>query len=452
MKSRRNAITTCLLIGLCFLWTGSAYLTWMYRLLFFYKSATVDILTEVIGYIFQVLGILIFSYFMQSKINTKNQKILFSTTMGIDFIFAILATLSPSGVLALVFGYSMNLFHGFVAGFYLTKLVQEVPQQNRGLVFGVGYGIGSLGSWLLSLMGEGNFLKSNYILIIYAILIAGSIALSYVKNDENSLFDSSYSTVDFSKDHLLLLAGISVLLLSLVKNIGFYFPMADIASGNISLEFTRVFYAIGLIAAGLINDKSRKLGAICCVAALVFPFILLALPNYTDASAVLWIIGYSFFGFFVVYRVVLFADIAGKDAAFVGLAALGLMWGRIGDVLGALLGILLTKKPLLLTSFAGACFIITIFVFFQFYHKVYLAVAPATDSIEQRINRLITQYALSSREEEVARLIIDGLSNTEIASALFISENTVKFHVKNVLKKTSCSNRTELIALVNKTS
>ena len=61
MDSKKNAAKICLLIGLCFLWTGSGYLTWMYRLLEFYPTASVDILTEVVGYIFQIIGLISFS-------------------------------------------------------------------------------------------------------------------------------------------------------------------------------------------------------------------------------------------------------------------------------------------------------------------------------------------------------------------------------------------------------
>ncbi|MDY4840225.1 MAG: helix-turn-helix transcriptional regulator [Lachnospiraceae bacterium] len=50
---------------------------------------------------------------------------------------------------------------------------------------------------------------------------------------------------------------------------------------------------------------------------------------------------------------------------------------------------------------------------------------------------------------EVLNLIIKGASNGEISDELFISENTVKFHVRNILKKTGCSNRTELLTRLN---
>ena len=50
---------------------------------------------------------------------------------------------------------------------------------------------------------------------------------------------------------------------------------------------------------------------------------------------------------------------------------------------------------------------------------------------------------LSLREKEVLTLIVDGLSNQEIAHKLFISLSTVKSHVRNILNKLSCDDRTQ---------
>jgi DNA-binding NarL/FixJ family response regulator len=46
---------------------------------------------------------------------------------------------------------------------------------------------------------------------------------------------------------------------------------------------------------------------------------------------------------------------------------------------------------------------------------------------------------------EVIRLIADGQSNKSIAASLFISEGTVKFHVKNAFDKLGVHTRAELV-------
>ena len=49
----------------------------------------------------------------------------------------------------------------------------------------------------------------------------------------------------------------------------------------------------------------------------------------------------------------------------------------------------------------------------------------------------------TQREIEILRLVAEGLSNKAIAQALFVSENTVKYHMKNILQKLGVQNRTE---------
>jgi NarL family two-component system response regulator LiaR len=50
---------------------------------------------------------------------------------------------------------------------------------------------------------------------------------------------------------------------------------------------------------------------------------------------------------------------------------------------------------------------------------------------------------LTKREMEVLRLIAKGLSNADLAAELFISENTVKGHVSNILSKLQLGDRTQ---------
>jgi DNA-binding NarL/FixJ family response regulator len=50
---------------------------------------------------------------------------------------------------------------------------------------------------------------------------------------------------------------------------------------------------------------------------------------------------------------------------------------------------------------------------------------------------------LSEREEEVLALIAQGRTNQEIAAALHLSENTVKYYLKNIYRKLQITNRTE---------
>lgn len=53
------------------------------------------------------------------------------------------------------------------------------------------------------------------------------------------------------------------------------------------------------------------------------------------------------------------------------------------------------------------------------------------------------EFKLTTRENEVLQLIVDGKSNTEIAKQMIISHNTVKAHVGNILEKLAVTDRVQ---------
>lgn len=66
------------------------------------------------------------------------------------------------------------------------------------------------------------------------------------------------------------------------------------------------------------------------------------------------------------------------------------------------------------------------------------ATAPATETIEEN--------QLTAREREVLELMVEGTtSNRRLAKRLGVSENTVKFHVRNILDKLRLHNRAEVV-------
>lgn len=57
--------------------------------------------------------------------------------------------------------------------------------------------------------------------------------------------------------------------------------------------------------------------------------------------------------------------------------------------------------------------------------------APSPDMVDE----------LTEREKDILQLVVDGKTNKEIATSLFIAENTVKIHLRNILEKLHLQNR-----------
>ncbi|MCD9015899.1 response regulator transcription factor [Parachryseolinea silvisoli] len=56
-----------------------------------------------------------------------------------------------------------------------------------------------------------------------------------------------------------------------------------------------------------------------------------------------------------------------------------------------------------------------------------------------------TSFKLSDREIEIVKLLCEGLTSTQIAEKLFIADQTVKTHRKNILRKIGAHNTSQLV-------
>lgn len=73
--------------------------------------------------------------------------------------------------------------------------------------------------------------------------------------------------------------------------------------------------------------------------------------------------------------------------------------------------------------------------------------SPSTQQTVTRptLTYLARRFDISPREGEVALLVVDGLTSSQIADRLFISTGTVKNHLKSLYRKTSSANRADFV-------
>jgi NarL family two-component system response regulator LiaR len=77
-----------------------------------------------------------------------------------------------------------------------------------------------------------------------------------------------------------------------------------------------------------------------------------------------------------------------------------------------------------------------------FEHSIYLRTSASMSELDVAEPRF-DHPDLTRRELEILRLVAEGLSNAELAKMLWVTEQTVKFHLSNIYRKLNVSNRTE---------
>lgn len=80
-------------------------------------------------------------------------------------------------------------------------------------------------------------------------------------------------------------------------------------------------------------------------------------------------------------------------------------------------------------------------------HKVHAGAKYFPSEIADRLAEHLSDEALSGREIEVLQKIAAGNRNSDIADLLFISEETVKGHVKRIIGKLNANDRTQAVTI-----
>ena len=442
VRMKHKSFWLCLAtVGLGFTWTGSSYISHMYNLDGLFPPQLIDILALRWHYLAQAAGLLTCGFVLWRfpKTGTKKR---FIQIIAADALFMVLALGIHHASATLWAGLVMNLLHGAVAAGYLTMLSAVLPPGKRGLAFGCGYALGSISTFLLSMFHGGNFIRSHKSIAAYLLIVGANCAVVGLGPDIEHR-DNAANELD--KDNTLTLGGL-LIFMGTLSALGNHHQFQLISDAKVNLELSRAFYAIGLIIAGAVADKSREISSILCFASLAFPFVQITPREHPSLTALAWGLSYFVLGFFAVFRAIAFVDVAGGSPPLLPLAPFGLAAGRIGEAASTLFPASVYEDHLRYTLVALILFLPLTFLFFRWFKQTFLR---TTVDKTTRLRRFAHARMLTHREQEVLEHVLSGLSNGKIGAKLFISESTVKFHVKNILRKTGCGNRRELVNLVH---
>ncbi len=440
---KKNTILVCLAAALCVFWTGAGYINWLYGLLLHFSPQFIDITANIVDYLFQAAGIAVFALYIRKHPDRMIKTFVFAVVAELVFMTA--AVLMPVPVPKLMLGFGMDVFCGMIIGGYITIITSFCD--SYGIVYGIACSVGGILSYLIMLPLEGRLYTGDLAYVVYLLTaVALTVMMISIKDDKDQSRQTDISGID--KKIIFMCSGF-VLLTCFTMNLGYMNPAADISEGEISLELARAFSALGMIIAAIVITYSRQSGLILCVCSLINPFICMALINSSSLKMPLWILTYIFTGFYSIFFMVMFADIARKRGLWI--AGFGMMFRRLGEIIGSAAGMLLLNHRVVLVIVNAILFVFTLFIAAEVWKILYDRRKASADdntssvkSEEELFDDFTMKFGISDREKDVLRCIIDGNTNTEIAGKLFITENTVKFHIKNILKKTGAANRKEL--------
>ena len=69
----------------------------------------------------------------------------------------------------------------------------------------------------------------------------------------------------------------------------------------------------------------------------------------------------------------------------------------------------------------------------------------SSSHVVHQMKTYLQEKGLSKRESEVVILVVQGLTNKQVADQLCVAEKTVKFHLTNVYKRMKISRRSQII-------
>ena len=442
-QHHRSEVRCALWVIACFSLTSAVYLSWVYRLVALKGGSAVDWITLVLGYISQAAGLALVSR-AQRAARGINRRQWFAVALLLFALLSIPTLMGDHFAGSALFGLLMNAACGVIAGLYLYGVSEADGHAHSSFIFGVGYAVATFAVGLLAVPGDGMLIRGPGMLLICLMSCLGLA----VAARHSPFFDAREEAGPAAASQpglpakTLAMACAAVLLASMVKNLGFTFPSSDISVG-LRPEYSRIPYGIGLIVAGWINDKNRKNGIICTLIALAIPFIMLSVQSEPVSRTVLWGLDYLFYSFFTVTRVILFMDIAHRTHRW-ELVPAGLLMGRLGDAAGTAIGMLLAGQRLALIVLTVLCFSLAVVLLFRLYQRLYEPRAVEKRSEQELFETFCLRHDLTARERDILRMLLENRTNAEITEGLFISENTVKYHVRNILQKTGCKNRIDL--------
>lgn len=421
----KNNLKYILILAIGFFWCSSIYLTQEQYLTNYASVEFVNIVELLFGSISMALGILFFGLLYRKNKNVRNVYIVFMILSIVSMISFFgtknIYVMSVCLCLTCLFGTA-----GFGAGYHFSLLGLNVEKEYRGRIFSFGYGLGSIGTYFLILLPE-SFYSSISSLTIYIPMLLLNLYLVMKKTNliqinkekQTSSFKNYFIRISIIVLAMALLSALSTDVIA-IKTI-------DVTGGYGS---TRLYYCLGLLGAGFLTDKKNNIFEILTIVSFVVSLLAIILLNEGYSINLIAGLSYSFVAFFVLFRTMIFVNLVDNKKNMIWASAFGLMYSRIME------GLMVLFEDKLINHYTILIIVITLSLSLVIVLYFLLYFQNNKMSENDAVKNISVKYKLGTQEEKVLNLLIQGLSNQEIADELFVSINTIRNHVANIYKKT----------------
>lgn len=423
---KKTNIKYIIILAIGFFWCSSLYLTQEQYLAKYATDSFVNVVELLFGSLSMALGILTFGLIYRKSSNAAKNTYIIFMLLSIVSMISFFATkniylMSACMCLTCFLGTA-----GFGAGYHFSLLASNVEKEYRGRVFAIGYGLGSLGTYLLILLPESFYSSINSlqlyipIVLINLFLVMKKTSLIQVKEEKcTSSFKNYFLRISIIVITMSLLSALSTDAIAIYT--------INVSGGYGS---TRLYYCLGLLVAGFLADKKNSLFEILTIVSFVFSLLSIILLKDGYSIGLIAGLSYTFVAFFVLFRTMSFVNISDNKKNMIWVSAFGLMYSRIME------GLMVLFEDKLINNYTMLIVVITIFLSLVIIIYFLLYFQNNKTSENDVVKNISIKYKLGSQEEKVLNLLIQGLSNQEIADKLFVSVNTIRNHVASIYKKT----------------
>jgi two-component system sensor histidine kinase ChiS len=249
-----------------------------------------------------------------------------------------------------------------------------------------------------------------------------------------------------------------VLLAVIIKNLfedGKILPYFFIVSPVVTHKIVYLMYAA--IAASFFFFTTRLYkGRIWKIPALVFQVLGVALIVFSAFSPIRFFFNPTIVSFYSIYTfstAIFYYALFIKEIIRGDKTSWGFLVAYIGLTLFTAIDVAITFGLINIRFLAPTGFALY-GSFYYFYSgflkkladkKAIMTVDEILEVHDELVAAFFTSMSFSERETQIGELLLQGKSNQEIADTVFVSRNTVKFHLKNIFQKADVQNRMEIL-------